>query len=223
MKLNKLFFLSIFISFFLSGCFSLRTTAKDEKHQMELTVHEVQTNLDDLKHDFTCYQTELQILDNKIKHHENSLTTIKQNYVEHQQNKNDQLLKTLQNLEKKIQIIENKQTSVEKDLRSISSHANETSGALSQYKQTIQNLEKEIISQQHKMQEINDLKLLIKELTGFLKEDNSTEYKIYRVKPKDSLEKIAKAHHISVELIKKINHLQEDLIVIGQELKIPLN
>ena len=43
----------------------------------------------------------------------------------------------------------------------------------------------------------------------------------YKVKAGDSLEKIAKANNTTVDKIKKINSMQQDLIVIGQEIKIP--
>ena len=49
----------------------------------------------------------------------------------------------------------------------------------------------------------------------------SADFTLYKVKPGDSLEKIARTHKISVEKIKKLNGLDQDLIVVGQELKIP--
>ncbi len=45
--------------------------------------------------------------------------------------------------------------------------------------------------------------------------------KSYRVKPGDSLEKIAKRHKISLESLKKANSLSDDRIMIGQDLQIP--
>jgi peptidoglycan endopeptidase LytE len=44
---------------------------------------------------------------------------------------------------------------------------------------------------------------------------------VYTVKSGDSLEKIARAHKTTVEKIKKYNQFDQDLIVVGQILKIP--
>src|SRR3989344_6054935 len=85
----------------LAGCSPLRTSPHDEHHQWELTVHEVQTNLDDLRHDINCFQTELQILDGRIKYFENALTALKQQDLEKQQVKIDQISHQLHLLEKK--------------------------------------------------------------------------------------------------------------------------
>ena len=67
---------------FFSSCSPLKSSPKEEKHQLELTLHEVQTNLDDLRHDINCFQTELQIVDGKIKHQEKISSMIKNQYIE---------------------------------------------------------------------------------------------------------------------------------------------
>lgn len=187
----------------LSSCSPLRSSPNDEKHQLELTLHEVQTSLDDLKHDINCFQTELQILDGRIKYFENALASLKQHDLEKQQTKIDQISQTIQNLEKKWTSFEKSHLTEAKDLQTLSSHANETTAALTQFKDRINELEQEIFSQNRKYDEIAKKTL------------------IYKVKPGDSLEKIAKAHKTAVEKIKKLNHLDHDLIVVGQELKIP--
>ena len=57
----------------LASCSPLRTSPHDDKHQWELKLHEVETRLEDLRHDTNCFQTELQILDERIKYYENLL------------------------------------------------------------------------------------------------------------------------------------------------------
>ncbi len=44
---------------------------------------------------------------------------------------------------------------------------------------------------------------------------------LYKVKPGDTLGKIAKAHFTTVELVKKINGLTSDIIKVNDELKVP--
>lgn len=212
------FLLIAFLTLALQSCSPLRSSPNDEKHQLELTLHEVQTNLDDLRHDINCFQAELQILDGRIRYYENTLTTLKQQDLEKQQNKIDQLSSQIQALEKKWALMEKTQTVDAKELQTLSSHANETTAALAQFKDRIGELEQDISSQNRKFDEISKLKGHIENLAkGF-----QGEFKLYRVKPGDSLEKIARAHKTAVEKIKKLNDLDQDLIVIGQELKIPV-
>lgn len=201
-----------------TSCSPLRSSPNDEKHQLELTLHEVQTNLDDLRHDINCFQTELQILDGRIKYYENTLSSLKQHDLEKQQAKIEQLTAQIQNLEKKWLSLEKNQSGEIVEIETLSSHANETTAALAQFKDRIGELENEIHSQNRRFDEVAKLKGHIENLVkGF-----QGDFKIYRVKPGDSLEKIARAHKTAVEKIKKINSLDQDLIVVGQELKIPI-
>lgn len=200
-----------------TSCSPLRSSPNDEKHQLELTLHEVQTNLDDLRHDINCFQTELQILDGRIKYYENTLSSLKQHDLEKQQAKIDQLTAQIQSLEKKWLTLEKNQTGEIVEIETLSTHANETTAALAQFKDRIGELEEEIHSQNRRFDEVAKLKGHIENLSkGFL-----GDFKIYRVRPGDSLEKIARAHKTAVDKIKKLNNLDQDLIVVGQELKIP--
>jgi hypothetical protein len=71
----------------IAACSPLKTSPNDEKHQLELTLHEVQTNLDDLRHDINCFQTEMQILDGRIRYYENTLSALKNQDLQSTQEK----------------------------------------------------------------------------------------------------------------------------------------
>jgi peptidoglycan endopeptidase LytE len=213
-KLRTICLLSLLIG---SSCSPLKSSPNDEKYRLELTLHEVQTNLDDLRHDINYFQTEIQILDGRIKYFENTLASLKQQDLEKQQNRLDQLMVQVQSLEKKWASLDKNQQGDAKDLKELSSHANETTAALAQFKDRIQELEQEIYSQNRRFEELSKLKGHIESLA----KEISADFKIYKVKSGDSLEKIARAHKTAVEKIKKLNHLDQDLIVVGQELKIP--
>jgi LysM repeat protein len=203
----------------LPSCSPLRSSPNDEKHQLELTLHEVQTNIDDLRHDINCFQTELQILDGRIKYYENTFASLKQHDLDKQQAKIDLLSQQVQSLEKKWVSFDKVQQGDTEQVKELSSHANETIAALEQFKNRIGELEHEIVVQNRRFDELAKLKGHIETLSKGI----SGDFKLYKVRPGDSLEKIARVHKTAVEKIKKLNELDQDLIVVGQELKIPAN
>ncbi|MDE3045067.1 MAG: LysM peptidoglycan-binding domain-containing protein [Verrucomicrobiota bacterium] len=205
--------------FLLTSCSPLKSSPHDEKHQLELTLHEVQTNIDDLRHDINCFQTELQILDGRIKYNENALSVLKQQDLEKQQAKLELLSAQLQSLEKRFSTSEKNRESTTQEFQQLTTHAHDTSEALTQFKNRIEELEKELIAGQRRFEELGKLKGNIETLAKSLR--SSEQYKLYKVRPGDSLEKIAKLHKTGVDKIKKANGLEFDLIVVGQELKIP--
>jgi len=202
----------------LSGCSPLRTSPHDERHQWELTIHEVQTNLDDLRHDTNCFQTEIQILEGRIKYFENALSSLKQQDLDKQQVKIDQIAAQLHVLEKKWGSFEKRQEGNSEEVKNLSAHAHEVILALSQCKNRIEELEKEILTQNRRLEALSKLKGNLEILAKSLKNEST---KTYKVRAGDSLEKIAKMHKTDVSRIKQLNHLEQDLIVVDQELKIP--
>lgn len=201
----------------LAGCSPLKTSPHDEKHQWELTLHEVQTNVDDLRHDTNCFNTEIQILGGRIKCFENALAGLKAQEIEKQQTRIDQIAQQLLSIERKWASFEKKQGTSKEGIEGLSLHAKETTMALTQFKDRITELESEILVQSRKLDTLTKLKTSLDTLVKVLKADE----KVYKVKPGDSLEKIAKAHKVDVATLKEMNQLQQDLIAIDQELNVP--
>ncbi len=210
---TSVFSLTALSLFCMAGCSPLKTSPHDEKHQLELTLHEVQTNVDDLRHDINCFQTELQILDGRIKYYENALTSLKQQDLEKHQSKIDQLNTQIQLLEKKVAAQEKTQQTELHRVGKLTDHANETTAALTQFKSRLQEIEGDLSI-------VSKLKGNLESIARNLK-PHSEATKSYKVGSGDSLEKIARLHKTTVERIKKLNSLDNDLIVVGQELKIP--
>jgi LysM repeat protein len=98
-----------------------------------------------------------------------------------------------------------KVAALEKKVESLMAYAAQTTISLTQYRDRIVELDR-------KLEEIGKLRSQI---------SRPSQEKIYRVKPGDSLEKIARQHSISIENLKRENNLNTDRINIGQELKIP--
>ncbi len=183
-----------------SACSPLKTSEHDEKHQLELTLHELKIAVDDVRHQTNCFQTELQILEGRIKYNENALAALKGQDFEKQQSKIDQLHAQLQAFEKKWS------SSTEKagEVNALTVHAKETSEALVQFRQRIEELEKEHASVQRRFE-------------GLAK---SVDSKVHKVRSGETLKKIADLHGTTVDKIKRLNDLQQDRIVVGQELKV---
>jgi predicted nucleic acid-binding Zn-ribbon protein len=180
-----------------SACSPLKTSEHDEKHQLELTLHELKITVDDVRHQTNCFQTELQILEGRIKHNENALAALKAQDFEKQQSRLEQLSAQLQALEKKWSTLEKTE-----EMGALTSHAKETTTALVQFKQRIEELEREQAGSQRRLETL-------------------VSSKVYKVRSGDTLKKIADHHGTTIDKLKKTNDLQQDKIVAGQELKLP--
>lgn len=201
--MKKVFFsyFSIFLFLFLCfyGCSPIKSSSESEKVQMELSLHEAKTNLDDVKHDLKCLKVDLQILDKKIQNNENLSEVV------------DLKIKEIE------VYLEKRYDKILTDIKKLYSNQKNVKSFLGQYEEKITELEKIIASQNKQFDKINDLKKTLNQIASSLKEG----YLIYKVKPGDSLKAIAKTYDITVSSIRKINGIKGDLIVVGQELKIP--
>lgn len=216
----KKIILLVSVSIFFASCSPMKSSPKEEKHQMELTLHEVQTNLDDLRHDLNCFHTEMQILDGKIKHQEDSLQNLKQQHLEKIQSKLDVFCKQLTTIENKSNSFESKHNASNTDITQLSTHANETTLALTQHKQKINELENLLLTQNQRLNDLSKIKTTLEDIVKTMKTDTSNYFN-YKIKARDTLEKIAKTNNVTVEALKKLNNLDNDLIVVDQEIKIP--
>ncbi len=182
---------------------------------MELSLHKVRTEVEDIKHDLNTYEIEHHVIEGKLIDQEQTIASLKHQVAELKSGKLDASVQELQNLEKKIHQISKKQDKIVTDLRQLSSHANDTTTALAQYKDKIAQFEKAIQGQNLQLSEIQKIK------DGITKLAEAESGKFYVVKAGDSLEKIARDHHTSVEKIKQVNRMTSDLIVVDQQLSLP--
>ena len=197
-----------------TACTSINSSPKEEKHQMELSLHKVRTELEDVKHNLNSYEIEHHVLEGKLSEQEEIISALKKQISEINQDKLESLQEEIVNIEKKCQQFLKKQEKISSEVRQLSSHANETTLALAQYKDKMAQSEKLIASQKEQLQEINK----IKESLGVF---TQAPIKSYVVQSGDSLEKIAREHGLTVEQIKHHNNMSSDLIVVGQEIQIP--
>ncbi|MBN1915114.1 MAG: LysM peptidoglycan-binding domain-containing protein [Parachlamydiales bacterium] len=200
------------------ACSPIKSSEQEGEHQLELTLHEVQTNIDDFRHDLHCYQAEQKILEGKLQHQEALLQKL-QTKEGDDKTKTHLLLRDLHQMGNNFKAENEKNQDFFEKIEKLLSHSQETDIALTQYKQKITELEKMILSQNRRFEEISSLKQTLQSLATAL--DVSLSENIYIVKPGDSLDRIAKNHRTSVAKLKEINDLKHDLIVVGQKLKLP--
>ncbi len=196
------------------GCTSLSSSSKTEQHQMELSLHKVRTELEDIKHNLNSYEVEHNVLEGKLIAQEQVLAALKKEFSEQNLAKLESIVEENLNLEKKLQQLSKKQEKIINDIRQLSTHANDTTTALSQYKERIAQFEKTLQMQNEVLQSASKLKEEQVALT-------SPKGKKYVVRSGDSLEKIARDHRLTVEQLKHHNNLSNDMIVVDQELQIP--
>ena len=217
MKHSKLSLFPLSFVLLCAGCSGLHFS-REEHHKTELTLHKMRIEVEDLKHDLNTSDIELHILEGKLIDQEETLGMLKEQMMESQTEKIDDLQQVISAFNKKISNLEKKQEEILSDLRQLGSHANETTTALSQYKDKICEMEKTILFQNKKFEELTKLK---KNLEVFSSETAKNDLQSYTIKEGDSLQKISKQYSISVEDLKKINHLKDDLIFSGQIILVP--
>jgi LysM repeat protein len=175
---------------------------------------EFRIELDDLKHALKTTQVDLGLLDERLKKQDNSLSQTQGKDM------SSLSLLTLQTnaLEKKVASLEKILEKAANDLRALNTASTQT---LSK----VQEIEQNLLSHDKRLDEVAKLKGTLTNISKAIHERTSAEMpsstKSYRVKAGDSLEKIARNHHTSVEVIQKINKLPSDKIVVGQELRLP--
>ena len=178
-------------------------SARQTALRSETLLDELRLELSDIKHELHSTRIEMNLLEEKI---------AKQERIKNTHQDAPAALSQIHVLEKKIDKFEKLLDKILADLRSVSGQANK---ALSK----LQVLENTLAAQEQKYDDIAKLKTTLSSLSQAITEQ-TLPTKSYRVKAGDSLEKIARAHHTTVEAIKQLNHLSQDKIVIGQELKL---
>lgn len=168
----------------------------------------------DLQHDVENHEIELRMFEERLNTQETILDTLRQQFLDSNL-ANQQMLKgNTVSLEKRVSNMDSNVTGMVKDLRDLQSHANDTAKALSQYKEKISGLEKQVGHMQHAVDSI-----LLALQVDDPKEKEGRQ--VYEVKGGDTLEKIAKKHKTSVSRIKELNGLKNDRIFSGQKLTLP--
>ena len=203
------------IGLIFSSCSMVGSSPKEEKHQLELTLHRIRTDLEEIKHDMTSYQMQLQILEGKITAGDDLITAVKERLQDNQKSAWNQLEYQISLLEKKTKALESQSETLTSQLGFLNHYASDTTKALAQYKEKLKDLEKTLASNIETIEQIKNKK-------NSPSPKGDRPHKTYVVRPGDSLEKIARNHETTIDDLKKLNQLNHDLIIVGQELIVPV-
>jgi LysM repeat protein len=203
-----------------SSCASTLALRRDHSRETELTLEEMRMELADVKHALNSSQVEVSILEDRLKNHDNAIYVLKNQTT---QPIVSQLSIQIAVLEKKFATFEKSQEKVLNDIRQLNTHVGQTSGVLTQYREKIQELEKEISAHTQRLEEVSKLKGTLASISKMMKQGQMSEpiSQSYRVQLGDTLAGIASQYGTTIKLIKEVNRLKDDRIKAGDELKIP--
>ncbi len=204
-KINTAICLSILL---LSSCGAIKSTSEVDRHKMEMAVNKLRTEIEEIKHDLNTYHIEHHVLDGKLVDQQEMIAKLESKDAKIEQIQIDKLKKSLEFMKKKQATLSKTQEKIATEIRKLSTHTTDTNFALSQNKKRLSELEKNLLMQNKSLAKLEKI---------------TSAPILYVVQDGDSLEKIAKKFSTTIEQIKKLNKLENDLIKIGQKINVPSN
>ncbi len=186
-------------------------------------LREILDSMSELKNEVNNHETEIRIFSEKFKSQEEIFESQRQQLADFTQSIKELLRAQTNTIESKSHAHQHTAQEITQELKQ---HAQESAHLLADYKKRIEEIEKMILNQNQTMEHLQTALSALTELlqpkTALTSEAHSVDSaKIYRVKSGDSLEKIAKQYNTTVKLLKELNNLTKDQIIIGQKLSLP--
>lgn len=185
---------------------SCTSSTWNRNHGDDVAFEEIFIELADLKQELSRQQLELQI--------------VTETFGEQALKNNGDVKGRIASLEKKFSSLERSQQRTNADLKELTTYTEQTTHSMSQYKDQIQKMDREISKQKNQMLEVSKLKGTLNSISRAM-HSNASSSSTYQVRSGDSLEKIARRNNVSIADLKEANSLKSDLIYIGQKLTIP--
>lgn len=187
-----------------------------------LSYRELKIEVDDLKYSLDHKRVESQILQERVDALTKDLQTAVAGLEERKKlvKQSDQdLIRSLQN-----QMVDSfeRQKTMNADIAVLSRTLNEAIKSLQDLQTKMQEMQKIAEKRQEQVEDkLKQTRQALGSVLNLIESQQEAGFHSYVVKEGDSLEKIARKHQTSVDILKKINDLDTDLIVIGRELKLP--
>lgn len=173
----------------------------------------------DLKHNLSALQIELQMVDEKLRVHEEALSSVRSLVLAMQTQEKDLYRQEFEDVRGKLAMLDRGFEKMRGDIKGLSTQAHTL------FHQSIKEIDdfKEVISEQKiKIDEMTHIKGRINSLLDSMSQ-GASNYQTYKVKSGDTLGKIADEFQLPIKVLKEINQIKDDKIFVGAELKIPLN
>ena len=168
--------------------------------------------IDDLHHEVNNHEEELRMFEERLNTQENILDSLRQQLLDDNLKNQETAKGNTASFDKKIVGIESTISGVITDIRKLQTHANDSAKTLLQYKNKIDELEKQM---EHLQAAVNSL------LDALQPKTAPSASQVYEVQSGDSLEKIARRNKTTINKLKELNGLKNDRIYTGQRLKLP--
>jgi LysM repeat protein len=190
-----------------------------------VSLYPEETSLNALLNRTKNCEIELEMLKNSISSQEQSREALEKEMSALLHSTKDTLKETQEGGDKQKKNFEKTVDKLTQDLKQLKKHENDLSQSINDLTKTVESLKE---SDKKKSQAIKELEEALRTLTLALsgksapKPSTNTHSKTssYTVKSGDSLEKIARAHSMTIAELKEMNHLSNSTIRPGQELSV---
>lgn len=208
----------------------------DYAAEANTALKEMRDSLDDMRHEANNRESEMKVLEEKFSTFEASLDSLRQQILDNTQANKELLKGNSTSLESKINSLETTSKGLVGDIKQLKTHANDSSTALEQVESRFGKLEKMLEAQS---KNLGNLEIALSSImdaiqikdTPVEKKSSKTSSKAvaasgatgktYKVRSGDSLEKIAKENGTTIKMLKEVNQLSNDKIIVGQTLELP--
>jgi LysM repeat protein len=197
------------------------------------SMQQAKAKMMDFKYEIQNHDSEIQTLKEKFNTQDSSIDQLREQLLTELDEQKHQMQVLTASSDNKLDVLNQTQKNLETlmrgmlaDLQQIKTQANDSVTALGQYKQKINEIDQVVAVQNQQIQSLETAlhsivdALQIKDPSKEIAK-NGQKLKTYKVQPGDSLEKIARLNHLSVQAIREVNQLTSDRIVVGQTLKLP--
>lgn len=201
----------------------------DYAAEANTALKEMRDTIDDMRHEANNRDSEMRVLDEKFSTHQAALDSLRQQFQDGIQANKESVKDAIANLEAKISSLEIASKGLVADLKQLKTHANDSGSVLEQVEARFAKIEK-MVEVQNK--NLTNLETAMSSMMDAIQIKETPKERVsskavamkgitYKVKSGDSLEKIAKAHGTTIKILKELNNLSSDKIIVGQSLEIP--